>query len=256
MGGRNFSESMTAERFYYSELDSETSQVILDVEESHHLIRVTRKRKGDTIELLNGAGLIAHACVADFNRNRAVLDILRITKYSKMPFELHLAVGFPKTSSVFETILRCCSELGVTRFWPLIAHRSNEQSVTEVQKRMSRWRKIIVSACKQARQPWFPAIEQPRELDLFCHQIPVNSILKFVGSEPGIIDAKPSRLFPERNNRNICWTVGPEGGWTSDEIKLIQQSDFIPVQLGNLVLTVPSACMAGIAAIRMHYQLF
>ncbi|MBN1552087.1 16S rRNA (uracil(1498)-N(3))-methyltransferase [bacterium] len=246
---------MTAERFYFDTLDKICATVTMSGDEARHIIKVVRKTAGEKIELLNGRGIIRTGVISSISRDTLDIRLESIREFAKPEKALHLLCGLPKSEQSFDAILKGSAELGVRSIHPLTTCRSKQYREPFISKRLQRWEKIIISACKQSGNPWFPIIERPADLIGFVDRLTTSHALKFVGWEPGLQTSKRLHQLPELCTDDFYWCVGPEGGWTLKEAQYLLNKGFIPLMLGDLTMTTVTACLTGIVALRAHYQL-
>ncbi|MBN1354963.1 16S rRNA (uracil(1498)-N(3))-methyltransferase [bacterium] len=245
---------MTAVRFYCRHLGTCPVLIHLDAEESHHLMRVVRKQPGDTVEILDGQGRIAQGVVQRTMRNSASVEIHSMQMYESVHPEFHMAVALPRSEETFDMILKGCIQFSAAVFQPLFSSRSRKLNRSQIQRRLIRWKRIVVNSCKQCRQPWFPRILEPVEIDRYLDEPKAGDHLAFTGQEPGMTRQSsgpvPDIRFPSR----IIWLVGPEGGWSEREWDLIRQSGFRSLQISPFVLTTEMACIGGMAVLMERYM--
>mgnify|MGYP003771200125 CR=1 FL=1 len=166
-----------------------------------------------------------------------ILEITDIQKdYGKRENYLHIAIAPTKKINRFEWFLEKAIEIGVSSITPLICKYNERKSLN-----YTRLNKIGVSAMKQSLQTYLPKIE------------PIVSIKEFIESnrckQKYIAHCKSSKkvnlskIIKRKTNSSII--IGPEGGFTDDEINLAMDYNFIPVSLGNNRLRTETAGIAS-----------
>ena len=141
-----------------------------------------------------------------------------------------------------------CTELGVARIVPVIARRTDAHLASAAAKRMERWRRIALQAAEQSRRPTPPEIAAPVKLS---DAVTLTGSLRIVLSESEhqlqLRDAIESQ--PTDTEEYTILAVGPEGGWTADELQEFQQAGWISASLGNTILRAETAAIAATAII-------
>ena len=137
----------------------------------------------------------------------------------------------------FDWLIAKCTELGVNRIIPAIFERTVKQPKNH--KIIGRWNNIAISSCKQCKRLFLPAIEKPISLDEVLNDN--ENQLLLIGS----LDKNAQPLIKmDFQNNDIVAFVGPEGGLTDDEIKLLLDNNAKPVKLTDTVLRIDTAAVA------------
>jgi 16S rRNA (uracil1498-N3)-methyltransferase len=245
LGVNGVEKIMTAQRFVIESFREDSSTVLLEGDEFHHLARVLRKSPGDKVEVLNGRGCIGIGLIKTIEKDKAAIQIVSRVNHTRIQPELHLAVALPNSENVFDGILKQCTQLGVSWFHPIISSRSRHVNRSILANRMDRWRRIVVNSCKQCRQPWFPGLSEPIELEEFVSAKLNKPATILMGWEPGITEYIKIASRSISYGESIIWLVGSEGGWTDQERRHLEQSGIQSLRLGAFVLTTAVACVAG-----------
>jgi len=228
-------------------------RVTLPVEEVRHASRVLRKSAGDEIVAVDGMGGWYRIVLDHVDKRSAVGHIIeRREGVGEPPYELTLAVAVLKNRSRFDTLLEKSVELGVSVIVPLITARTEKERVRE-----QRSENILTSALKQCGRSRLPEFRDPVTLEdflkiesekespsvkLICHE--------GVGTEFAISDA----LTESRGIGRITALVGPEGGFTDDEIVTASTADYRLVSLGKRRLRTETAAISVAAAVMLAYE--
>ncbi len=131
-------------------------------------------------------------------------------------------------------------ELGVTAITPIFSQRSDVKLKGDrLEKKQQHWHKIVIAACEQCGQNWLPSILPPEGLDDWLDEPRQGKrwILDGTGSRPEQDDTPPSQL---------TLAVGPEGGFSPDEIRLAHSHNFHSIRLGPRVLRTETAPIAAL----------
>ena len=213
--------------------------------EAHHLRDVLRIREGEMVEIFDGKGNGWSGAVEFRNCEVFVCGLSPIHSRRRPETErLSLALAIIKPSR-FEWALEKATELGVDEILPLYTSRSeNRVSGEKFSARFARWDRILKEASKQCRRLDVPRINVP----LLYHG--------FLSSEGYSVQNKI--LFHEKSNepwlcdrtetgRDTIICIGPEGGWTEDEIESAKNSGCSVVRLGTHVLRAETAAVAALS---------
>jgi 16S rRNA (uracil1498-N3)-methyltransferase len=143
-----------------------------------------------------------------------------------------------------EWAIEKCTELGVSHIIPVIARRTDAHLASAASKRVERWRKIVLQAAEQSRRASPPEIADPAKLkEAANHAASLRLLLTESEKRTSLRD-----VFGANDDVNaIALAVGPEGGWTDDELHLFQQNGWISATLGPTILRAETAAIAATA---------
>ncbi|GAB4192174.1 MAG: 16S rRNA (uracil(1498)-N(3))-methyltransferase [Calditrichia bacterium] len=232
-------------QFYIPNLTTKNTEIILPEEESHHIIHVLRMKTGETIRLTNGKGLRCNAVISDISHGKATCTIENKEQVSPEKPSIILAAALIKESH-FEWLLEKATELGVSEIVPLITKR-----VTHKRFRRQRLEKIIVSAMKQSQRCYLPVLHEP---------IPVHAFLTHLDAEENPVcilfekmkGAQPLSQVSLNRSDKMFLTIGPEGGFTDDEVDQFLKTGFIAASLGEYRLRAETAAITALAQIKLR----
>jgi 16S rRNA (uracil1498-N3)-methyltransferase len=242
-------------RQFFLEMDEGASAepgqtVALDQDESHHLFTVLRGGRDLVLNLTDGHGRRYTARSAGKQGRIAQVEILTVTadpsERAQPQLELSCAVVKGKR---FEWALEKAVELGAHRITPLIT----EHGVIEPGSgRRQRWLTIMKSALKQCGRCWLPLLNEPIPLDEALRR---SGGLTLFGAVPGEVpETRPWLSLlnppPQPMAENLTMFIGPEGGWSAQELALLIGRGAVPVELGPHVMRTETAAVAGLAALQ------
>jgi 16S rRNA (uracil1498-N3)-methyltransferase len=206
-------------------------QITLDAQQQHYLLRVLRLGNGDRFIALDGIG---GAWLAEIKGQSAQI-IETIDIKTELSVSLTLITALPKGSG-YEQVIRCCTELGVSNFIPVISDRTIlKPSFSKVQ----RWRKIVTEAAEQSERQIVPTIFEPVKL-VTAVRNSTSTEAKYICVARGNIPSLWSCL-QTRNSSEIIIATGCEGGWTETEIAEAIANGYQPVSLGDRILRAVTA---------------
>jgi 16S rRNA (uracil1498-N3)-methyltransferase len=150
----------------------------------------------------------------------------------------------------FEWALEKATELGVSRIVPVAAERSEKALLAAASKRAERWKKILLGAAEQSRRVQIPSLDVLAKAE---HVFSIeNGDLKLLLSERP--DAPSLRvLLRGATATNVVLAVGPEGGWTDEELAVADRAGFRQGSIGELILRTETAVIAALASVNYEF---
>ncbi len=227
--------------------------ITLTTEQQHYLSRVLRLRSGGHFLALLDSGV---AWLAKLDDGTAELLEPQSTN-RELPLHVTLVISLPKGSG-FDDVVRQVTELGVNRIVPVISDRT---VLKPSANRRDRWQRIAGEATEQSERSQTPTVEEPIEYSRYLNELePLksNDLRYFCwgrGDSVHLLSQLQTDLLAgDSIDRNIGITVaiGPEGGWTDDEVTRSVDAGFTSVSLGKRILraiTAPAAAMAIVGAV-------
>jgi 16S rRNA (uracil1498-N3)-methyltransferase len=230
------------ELFYALPEDCSSSAITLRDDEFHHCTRVMRKQTGDEVMVTDGAGNLFRTTITRIERDCVVANIAEIQKnYHESSLRLTLALGMLKNPSRMECAIEKCTELGVAAFIPLQTARVIPHSV-----KINRWNKIVLAAMKQSCRTILPDISP---IQSFGEVLAAASHfeLRLIAHEAEELSATiPSIMHDKAGMTSAIMCIGPEGGFTDEEVQQAKAAGFISVSLGQRRLRGETAAIAAV----------
>ncbi|MFZ0296633.1 MAG: RsmE family RNA methyltransferase [Candidatus Sulfotelmatobacter sp.] len=232
-------EAMTRRRWIADEVSEDRAALV--GEHADHLVRVLRARVGEDFDIATGQGV---------RRGRIVL-----VKDDRVEFELNEMISAAPSAEItlllaiykfdrMEWAIEKCTELGVSRIVPLISRRTDSHLAAASIKRVERWQRIARQAAEQSRRAAPPEIAAPIKLSEALNAPTGLRILLAESEEHTLLRDVVNQ---ENASGGIVLAIGPEGGWTQDEVKAFQQAGWISASLGNTILRAETAAIAAMA---------
>lgn len=227
-----------ADRFYLNS-PLRPGLVVLQGPEAHHLARVSRLRAGDQVCLFNGDGHEYPAKVLAISRRDIELQVLGVdTPGRELPIRLQVAAPLPKGDRG-QFLIEKLTELGATLFTPLRTERS---VVHPGEARLEKLKRYVIEASKQCGRNVLMGVEPLTDWSAFCRRsdLPARRLLGQRGGEP----------LDRAQTQDTVVAVGPEGGFTDEEIAAALAAGWLAIDLGPRVLRVETAALllTGLAA--------
>ena len=219
--------------------DIETSQVLSE-EESAHCVRVLRYTRGDEILLTDGRGTTYTARITNPNPKHCAFEVVSQEKQVKgHPFHLHIAIAPTKNIERLEWMVEKCTEIGVDEITPLLCRFSERK-----QLRNDRLEKIILSAAKQSLSAYLPALSEMTPVEqVICS---ATEQRRYIAHSSPWTDKKILRdELQHTPHGSTIVLIGPEGGFSDEEVRLAMEHGFIPVSLGDARLRTETAAIVA-----------
>ena len=236
---------MRLSRIFTSQQLEAEGIVQLEGPAGHYLTRVLRLSKGADIVLFNGDGNDYSAVISDIRTQQV---FARVTGGSPAGSESPLKITLVQAvcrGERMDYVLQKATELGVFRIQPLISQRVEVRlDAGRQQKRMSHWRGVVISACEQSGRAVVPEVGEP---------LSVGDWLRGAeGAARVVLDplAGQSLSALRLEDDRVAVLVGPEGGFTDDEMTAFRASGLLAATLGPRVLRTETAGPAAIAVLQ------
>jgi 16S rRNA (uracil1498-N3)-methyltransferase len=241
---------MQRRRFYAPPDSINGSAVTLDRDETNHLARALRLRPGDEAFVFDGCGREYRCVFLTIKGNRAQLEIKdELADKVESPAHIALAQALAKGEK-FDLAVQKATELGVSSIFPLVTeHADAKLSDEKFEKRLERWRRISLEALKQSGRRRLVEIKSPMTLREFLESQSDLSCALLVFSERGGVAIKTA-LSDAIDKKSAAALVGPEGGWSADELKLMSERGARAVTLGPRILRTETAAIVAITLIQ------
>ncbi|WP_158943228.1 16S rRNA (uracil(1498)-N(3))-methyltransferase [Granulicella sp. S190] len=250
-------------------------------DQAAHLARVLRAEAGQVYDVVSNGFLhraeITRVTAGAGDQDYEVLFTLHEELESDAALPLHLLLAVFKFDHM-EWAIEKATELGIAKITPILARRTEKHLAQSALKRSERWRRIALEASKQSRRTDIPDIADPIPLKQALEQ--EHSLIRILLSEteqsltlasaldnsnPSANDWKtcrvphPSQPYRDEWEEQSSITsithaiaIGPEGGWTPEEMSLFTQHQWQPVTLGPRILRAETAAIAAIAIASTH----
>ena len=217
--------------FFYLEDESYLSR-----ESSRHFRDVRRSGAGDRLIVSDGRGAVREAEAECFQNGRLKVKLLEKVSFSPMP-SIHLAAP-PVKGHRMSYLIEKSAELGIGSFQPVMTERTSVRDVTSGM--MDRWRRIALSAGMQSRNSWICCILEP---------LPLKGMVSQHHDEMAVLDPEgiPGNWSRILTKSRVVLTIGPEGGWSNDELNLFRDYHLPLLPLSGSVLRTETAAVAAIS---------
>jgi 16S rRNA (uracil1498-N3)-methyltransferase len=209
----------------------------LDKSQSHYVNKVMRIKVNEIFSLFNNSGEW-EAKIISISKSIVEFNITKQLRQKETPKELWLAFS-PIKSNYFNFMIQKATELGVTKFLPIIFDRTIVRKINK-----ERLEKVIIEAAEQSNQINIPVIENPQSLDLFLKNSKIDLIFTDLNSNNKKIDLKKFTTNP------TCVIIGPEGDFSEKERAQILDSKSVqPIKINENILRSETAVISALSII-------
>ena len=227
--------------FYSDDINENNKQIFLRDQEHRHLVKSLRIDINEIVFITDGKGNKYEAKLVEKERNTSKLEIINKFTYSEKKTDLSIAISPTKKSNRFEWFLEKVTEIGISSIYPVICNHSEKKTLN-----IDRAKKILISSMKQSLQTYLPEIHEPIDFNSFIAN-PFENSLNLIATNKTDFNSKPFSEFAGRTNTLIM--IGPEGGFSNDELIIAKNAKFTAVSLGDNRLRTETA---GVACAMLH----
>lgn len=242
------------QRYFIDAKAFQGDQVIFTGDEHHHITRVMRSNIGDRVIASDGSGRDVIVELENVEKDRVVACIVeRLEENRELPIQVTLAQGLAKGEKM-DFIVQKTTEMGVHRIVPFTSSRTIVKlNDKKENNRLQRWQKIAKEAAEQAHRSRIPEIGEV---------VPLKEIIKD-GKEYDLAliayelehQQKLAQLLGKLSNGSqILVVIGPEGGFSEEEVALAEDNGFHSVTLGRRILRTETAGIAALAMLSYHFE--
>jgi 16S rRNA (uracil1498-N3)-methyltransferase len=219
-------------------------------DQATHLARVLRAEPGQIYDVVSN-GFLHRAEILTVSDNE-VLFTLHEELESDAALPLHLLLAVFKFDHM-EWAIEKATELGIAKITPILARRTEKHLAQSALKRVERWRRIALEASKQSRRTDIPEIADPIALkQALAEEKSPTRILLSETEQALTITAALKAATSSQKESDTALAIGPEGGWTPEEMSLFTTHQWQPVTLGPRILRAETAAIAAIAIAATH----
>ena len=221
--------------FFNQNIDHKTVIFTFSVDESKHIYKVLRKKKGDEILVTNGKGLKWLGELTEVKSKTVSVKKISAKIYENKSYNLEIAISPPKSNNRIEWFIEKAIEIGIQKIHFIKTENSERKAIN-----FKRLYKLAVSAMKQSKQLYLPEINNIIEYEDFLKETKCEQ--KFIAhcesSSKEHIANIPLDLKP------VIVLIGPEGDFTKKEIDLAITANYLPISLGENRLRSETAAIS------------
>ena len=236
-------------RFYIEQSEAFKDKVVMAGDDAKHIINVLRLKSGDMITLFDGTGHEYVSRIDGIVSGNVDISILeRTIAETESPIKIIVAQAFLKEKKM-DMLVRQLTELGIAGWFPFISERSvSRPDKKRIESRIKRWERISKESLKQCRRGVMPEIGDLLDFDgvLKLSEKYDNKIV-FWENETRPLD---SSIISTKNDDNILVLIGPEGGFSDNEIIHAKEKGLITAALGPRILKAETAPIVACSLIQ------
>jgi 16S rRNA (uracil1498-N3)-methyltransferase len=237
-------------RFFFDPSSRNGDRVFLSEEESRHISKVLRLKAGDAIELLDGLGTVYFAVITTVGRRVEAHVEGVAANEADVGKSVWVWQGILKGEKM-DTVVQKCTELGVTGIIPFQSSRcQGKLDSTQSRKKHERWQRIGLAACKQCLRLQSIKIDAPTTYsESLGKNSADNAVLRllFWEEEKGI----HLHDIPDIDTAtSLALMLGPEGGFTREEVEQAGQLGWRTVSLGDRILRAETATLSAVSIVQ------
>lgn len=238
---------MRRSRLYLDQALAEGEPLTLPAASAHYLQQVLRLKQHAPITLFNGNGMEYHGTISSLQRREVVVSIDSVEAVNReSPLHSHLGIAISKGDRM-DWVMQKTTELGVSEITPLWSERTEVKLKAErLEKKLQHWQKIIIAACEQSGRNTLPVLRPPQALsDWLGEDKPGLKLILHPGdNQASLTDENPAQV-------NLL--IGPEGGFSDDEVHQALQNNFRHWVLGPRILRTETAPVVALAALQLQF---
>ncbi len=218
------------------------NRAVLLGDHAGHLARVLRAQVGQEFDIA-ADGVVRRGRVLSVAEERVEFELGEEMSATSVA-QVTLALAIFKFDRM-EWAIEKCTELGVTRIVPFAARRTDAHLAESAVKRVERWRRIVREASEQARRAAPPEVADPGKLrDLLALEGEACIVLSEAESATSLRE-----LCASGNSSSLVLAIGPEGGWTNEELQTFVNAGWKAASLGSTILRSETAAIAATAVV-------
>ncbi len=234
-------------------VDREAGRLVITGDDVNHIKNVLRAVSGDRLLVSDGSGSEYSVSIESMEKDRITASILEIIpNRTEPPIDITLFQGVPKSDKM-ETIIQKCVELGIKKIVPVLTERTvvRFKDLKDMENKTARWRRISLEAAKQCNRGIIPRVEMPLELEKALAASQEYALRLIPYEEESDVGLR--EYISRHAAGDICFFIGPEGGFAESEIGKARQYGIKPVTLGPRILRTETAGSAVLSI--LMYQL-
>jgi len=241
-------------RFFVDKIIPGTGFVSITGKEARHIRNVLRMKKGEMLILMDREGQSFEATIGEVHYKEVKVKITKtMPPLPPSPVKISLAQALIKTHPM-EYLIQKVTELGIHSIHPFYSERTVMQlKSAHLKNKIDRWMEIMKSACKQCGRVTLPTLNTPLLFKEMIKDAPDTKTLKILlWEDEDKVDLK--RLLTSMSSApHVFVIVGPEGGFTLNEINLAKDAGFHIVSLGNRILRAETAAVLLLSIIQYEW---
>jgi 16S rRNA (uracil1498-N3)-methyltransferase len=219
--------------------------VLFPPDVSHQIVRVLRLTSNSTIIVLDNQGMQFEVKLVNLDPQQCEGEIFQSQVVDTEPkIRLHLIVALTQREK-FEWILQKCCEIGVHAITPMLTERSLVMKTMDFHNKQERWNRILKEAAEQSHRGRITVLKPPIHFDQALQETGGWRLIAWENEQrQRLMD-----VFDGENSKDIAVMVGPEGGFSEQEIQAAVSLDWKPFSMGRRILRMETAAIVTCAMV-------
>lgn len=234
-------------RIFVDEKNINGNNIFIDKKKAHHLINVLRLEVNEKVEAITNSSIYISE-LYEVKNEGIFLKVVEKLPINEERIKVRLFQGLSKGDKM-ETVFKACTEIGVSEFFPVKMSRSIPNIDKKVNQKVERWQKIVESAAKQSKRNYIPKVNVPVEFKDILNYIDEDEVL--IAPYENEENNNLKNILPSLGEK-VSLIVGPEGGFSFEEIEFLKDRAKI-ITLGNNILRTETAAI--VASYTILYEL-
>ncbi|MEG1257044.1 16S rRNA (uracil(1498)-N(3))-methyltransferase [Clostridium sp.] len=238
-------------KFFIEDNNISGNLCTIEGDDVKHIYKVLRLKAGDKVNINNCKGTEYIGEIQEVNKKEVKVNIIeKVELNNESPIAVHLFQGLPKAAKM-DLIAQKCTELGISEITPIITERvvvkGNETSEF---KKVDRWNRIALEACKQSKRSIIPTINQPMEFKALVEELKnFDLIVVPYENQENLGMRYVKSKVQNKDIKNVGIVIGPEGGFEESEIEALKDLGGFIVTLGPRILRTETAGFVALSLI-------
>jgi 16S rRNA (uracil1498-N3)-methyltransferase len=228
-------------KFFVSKDNIADDKAFIQDEDVKHIYKVLRLDVGDKISINDCEGSEYLGEISDIDKRQVAVNLLeKLPVNNESPVNIYLYQGLPKSSKM-DLIVQKGTELGIKEITPVITERVVVKSELGEFRKVDRWGRIALEACKQSKRSLIPRIGTPIEFHQLMEKLKEMDLVVVPYENQEGFGIKHMMKNIKDNIKNIAVVIGPEGGFDTEEIEALKEIGAYIVTLGPRILRTETA---------------
>ena len=236
-------------KFFVPKENINLDTCFIEGDDVKHIYKVLRLAEGDKVSINNCEGKEYIGSLKEINKKQVIVDLIEECELNnESPIKVHLFQGLPKSTKM-DLIAQKNTELGVSSITPIITERVVVKNDSEF-KKVDRWNRIALEACKQSKRSLIPTINEPISFEGLLSRInDMDLVVVPYENEEGFGVRKLMTNIEKKSIKNIAIVIGPEGGFEESEIESLKKCGANIITLGPRILRTETAGFTALSLI-------
>jgi 16S rRNA (uracil1498-N3)-methyltransferase len=230
-------------RIYLSNAHSANNQISITEDKARYLASVLRCKEGDALVIFNGGGDCFRTKISKVGKKEVIADVLeKFPCNPESPVNITLVQSLLKGEKM-DLVIQKTTELGVREIVPVVTERSQLRET----RKTARWQKIAEEASRQSGRTVIPVVHEPVS---FQNIFTGNDLKGFIFYEEENVRLSDSVSSFIPHPSSLFIVVGPEGGFTKEEVELAKEQGLVAASLGKRILRAETAAIVAVTLVQ------